>query len=342
VNERVFVTGDVGDDLVVYAFSCHGQKLWQATNGRAWPGPYPGARACCAYADGRIYHLNAHGRLACFDAATGREEWAVDLLARFAADNITWAISECVLVDGPRVIVTPGGKQALMAALDRQDGHTVWTTPSLDGEKTSYSSPILVQFRGQRLLVNCSARHGFGVDADSGRLLWTVPLYNRFETNVSTPIYGAERLYFVTPYAEEGRQYQLQSRSDTLAVEQTWSSSLDTVTGSGVLVDNTLFAAGYRKSKAWMGIDWLTGRTNYELRDFTTGAAIHADERLYCLDETGKVGLLGLGPQALEVRGQFRLPVERVRDAWAHPVLCDGRLYLRYHDELWCFDVKAR
>lgn len=341
VGERVFVTGDVGEDLVVFAFDRHGQQQWQSKNGKAWTGSFPGARSCCAYAAGRLYHLNAHGRLVCLDAATGQEQWAVDLVERFAAENITWAISECVLVDGPRVIVTPGGKQILMAALDRQTGETAWTTPSLDGEKTSYSSPILFQLAGRRLIANCSARHGFGVDADSGRLLWTVPLYNRFETNVATPIYGAGGIFFVTPYAEEGRLYRLRLQDESITVEQVWSSALDTVTGSGVLVDGTLYTAGYRKNKVWMGIDWLTGQAKYELSDFTTGAAIFADDRLYCLDETGKVGLLQPGPQGLKTNGQFRLPVDRVRDAWAHPVLCDGQLYLRYHSRLWCFDVKT-
>ena len=31
---------------------------------------------------------------------------------------------------------------------------------------------------------------------------------------------------------------------------------------------------------------------------------------------------------------------KRVQDAFAHPVVFDGRLYLRYHDTLYCYDVK--
>ena len=108
-----------------------------------------------------------------------------------------------------------------------------------------------------------------------------------------------------------------------------------------MLVDGTLFAAGYKKSKWWFGLDWQTGRTKYELKDLTTGAAIHADGRLYCLDERGNVALLK--PDGLEIMGRFRLPVEKIRrDAWSHPVLNGGRLYLRYHDKLWCYGVKER
>jgi len=340
VGRQLFITGDAGDDLVVLAFDLKGNPKWRTSNGRAWKGPYPGARACCAFSEGRLYNMNAHGRLVCLDAASGTELWDVDILERFAAKNITWALSECVLVDGPRVIVTPGGTKALMAALDKRDGRTVWTTEPL-GDRTSHCSPILFRHAGRRVIANCSAAHGFGVDADTGKLLWTVPLENQFGVNTSTPVYDSGRVFFVTPYAEEGRVYRLDANGAAMTAELAWTSSLDTVTGGAVLVDGTLFAAGYKKSKWWFGLDWQTGRTKYELKDLTTGAAIYADGRLYCLDERGNVALLKL--DGLEITGRFRLPVARIRrDAWAHPVLNDGRLYLRYHDQLWCYDVRQR
>jgi len=341
VQERVYVTGDVAEDLIVFAFDLGGKLLWQAKNGAAWQGSFPGARACCGYSQGRLYHLNAHGRLACLDAADGRERWAVDVLKRFNAENITWAISECLLIDGPRVIVTPGGPQTLVSALDKQTGRTVWTSEPLDGERASYSSPILFHYAGRRLIANCSAGHGFGLDADGGRLLWAVPLRNRHDTNVSTPVYRDGQVFYVTPYAEEGRAYRLRAEGDRIAAEQAWQSSLDTVTGSGVLVCDTLFASGYRNQKLWLGVDWASGRTKFEQKAFTTGAAVYADGRLYVLDEKGAAGMLKPDAGGLHVAGRFQLVTGRVRDAWAHPVLLDGRLYLRYHDTLWCYDVRG-
>jgi outer membrane protein assembly factor BamB len=342
VGERLYVTGDIGDDLIVFAFDRNGTPQWRAKNGKAWKGPYPGARASCAFSEGRLYHLNAHGRLACLDAAMGKELWAVDILKRFSARNITWALSECLLVDGTRVIVTPGGKKALMAALDKRNGQTVWTTEPLGEDRTSHCSPILFRYAGHRVIANCSSAHGFGVDADTGKLLWTVPLKNPHGVNTATPVYGSSSVFYVTPYAELGRAYRLSADRQGIAAEHLWTSPLDTVTGGGVLVDGTLFAAGYKNSKWWFGVDWQTGKTKYELTDLTTGAAIYADGRLYCLDESGTVALLKPGTGSLEIVGRFRLVTRRIRDAWAHPVLHDGRLYLRYHDTLWCYDVKER
>ena len=88
-------------------------------------------------------------------------------------------------------------------------------------------------------------------------------------------------------------------------------------------------------------MDWATGETKCELKDFTTGAAVYADSRLYCFDERGQVGLLNPTADSLEVTGRFQLITDRVRDAWAHPVVHDGRQYLRYHDSLWCYDVRV-
>ncbi|MBP7052249.1 MAG: PQQ-like beta-propeller repeat protein [Phycisphaerae bacterium] len=340
VGERIYITGDKGDDLIVYALDLGGVIQWQVKNGRSWKTPYGGARACCVYSAGRVYNLNAHGRLACLDAASGREQWAVDILERFQGKNITWALSECLLVDGERVIVTPGGRRALMAALDKRTGETLWTTEPLEDDLASHSSPILLEWGGERIIANCSSAHGFGVDADTGKLLWTVPLKNPHGVNTSTPIYGSGSVFFVTPYSEHGRLYRLTSNNQSMVAEHVWTSPIDTVTGCGVLVDDTLFASGYRDAKWWMAIDWQTGRTKCELKDLTTGATIWADQRLYVLDERGTVALLKPSADSLEIAGRFRLTTDEVRDAWAHPVLLDGRLYLRYHDTLWCYDVR--
>ena len=214
-------------------------------------------RASCCYSEGRVFHLNAHGRLVCLDATDGKPVWSAEILERFAGQNITWALSESLLVDESRVIVTPGGKIALMAALDKRTGETVWTTPPLPDELTSHCSPIIFEHSGRRVIANCSAAHGFGVDAGDGTLLWTVPLKNQFGVNAASPIYDAGAIFFVTPYAEEGRLYRLRRDDAPFVPEEMWKSRLDTVTGGGVLIDgNCLRPATAATNGGW---EW-TGR----------------------------------------------------------------------------------
>ena len=243
VRDRLYVTGDVGDDLLIFAFDLAGKPLWKAKNGRSWTGSYPGARACCAFSEGRLYHMNAHGRVACLDAETGRELWAVDVRERFGGQDITWGMSECLLVNGPRVLVTPAGEKALMAALDRQNGRTLWTAePLLRGDRASHASPLLLQYAGRRIVANCTSAHGFAVDADSGKLLWTVPLRSPYGVNVATPVYGEGQVFYVTPYVY-GTCYRLQSGGAPgtpgrgLRAEKAWDTTLDTCTGTALLVE---------------------------------------------------------------------------------------------------------
>ena len=222
VGQRLYITGDVGDELLVFALDLSGNEVWRSPNGQAWTGSYPGARAGCCYSANRLYHLNAHGRLACLDATTGLVAWTMDILEQFAGQNITWALSENVLVDGQHVIVTPGGARGLMAALDKMSGEMVWTTPPLPAERTSHCSPVLFEYQGRCIIASCSATHGFAVDASSGALLWTVPLKNQFGVNVATPIYDAGSIYFVTPYGEEGRLYRLRREGPQIVAEEAW------------------------------------------------------------------------------------------------------------------------
>jgi hypothetical protein len=338
---KIFITGDIGDDLTVFAFDTDANLLWKTTNGNSWKRSYPGARACCVFSEDRLYNLNAHGRLACIDPASGKELWSLNILDRFDAKNITWAISECLLVDRNNLIVTPGGKKALLAALDKRTGSTVWTTPALENDAASHSSPIIFTFAHRRIIATCSSAHGFAVDADTGSLLFTVPLKNDYGTNISTPILGFDCLYFVTPYAELGRLYRLTADSGDISAKHLWTCPLDTVTGAGVLIGDTLCSAGYKTSKWWFAIDWKTGKTRYELKDLTTGSAICADNRLYCLDEKGTVALLELTDTGFATRGRFSIETGRYKDAWTHPVLLDGCLYIRQHETLYCYDVKA-
>jgi len=340
-RDRLFVTGDVGDKLMVFALDLDGNLKWQTANGEAWTGSFPGARATCVYSEGRLYQMNAHGRVVCLDAESGREEWAVNVLERFEGRNITWALSECLLVDGPRLIVTPGGRKALMAALDKRTGRTVWTTEPLAEDRATHSSPILFRYAGRRLIANCSSGHGFGVEADTGKLLWTVPLKNQYGVNVTPPVFGSGSIFYVTAYTP-ALLYRLRAEGEEIKAEPGWTNGLDTVTGGAVLVDGHLYAAGYRKPKWWFSFDWKTGEIETEQKDLTTGAAVYAEGRLYCLAEDGRVALLKPTKTALEIAGQFPLVPKTKRDAWAHPVLLHGRLYLRYHEALWCYEVGAR
>jgi outer membrane protein assembly factor BamB len=360
VDGRIFLAGDVAEHLVLFALGDDGRQLWTATNGASWKTPYPGARASCTYADGRIVHMNAHARVGCYDAKSGREYWAVDLRERFGSRGITWATSECVLVDGSRVIVTAGGTNALMAALDLKTGGTVWKTPPLalgpsqspsqlrvsepagEVDPPSYSSPILVELGRWRQIVGCSQRHVIGVDATSGALLWTRPLKTKYLVVAMTPVLVGDGVFVTAPDTQDGRLHLLKDAPNGVEIQEVWQTKLDTCHGGVVLVGDALYGSWYPSGKGWACLDAKTGGVRFETKELAKGSILYADQRLYILSEEGEMALIRPTASAFEFEGRFRLVPERKNDVWTHPVILAGRMYLRYHDTLWCYDVRAR
>jgi outer membrane protein assembly factor BamB len=335
---RIFVAGDVGADCVLGAWDLDGKQVWKARNGASWSGSYPGARAAATYSKGKLYHLNAHGRAACFDAATGREVWAVDILERFGAENITWALSEGLLVEGDRVIVTPGGRKAFLAALDAATGATVWSgepLPEPDVQRTGYASPILIRRGGRRLLVTLALRCLVGADADTGKILWTFGHRTRYDASASTPVFADGRVFYELPMRGAGG---VMLRLGDGGVEKLWTHPLDACNAGAVAVDGVLYGSGY-DVKHWVALDVESGAERNRWNGIPRGTLAAADGRLYALSESGEVALLDA---ALAEHGRFRLAEGRRDDVWTHPVILDGLLYLRDHDALSCYDVRAR
>ncbi len=336
VDDSVYITGDQGDDLAIHSFSLDGSPGWETKNGAAWKRSFPGARASCAYDDGKLYHMNAQGRLVCLDAATGAESWAVNVLERFEAKNIMWGISESVVVHEGRVYATPAGAKGLMVALDKQTGDTAWASEPLADESASYSSPILVDVGDRQLLVNGGAKYVFAVDARSGELCWHLPQEDPKNTVNTTPVLLDDRLFFTNASRGGGAVFGV--AFDEQSAEKAWTKELTISHGGVVGVDGHLVAASSRGiAKGWLAIDAAQG-TPQELGELGGGSLIYADRRFYCLTARGTMTLQELTADGFQTRGSFQLANEK--DVWAHPVICRGRLFLRCHETLFCYDIR--
>jgi outer membrane protein assembly factor BamB len=347
---RLYITGDLDGEVRIFALDLEGRRVWEKANGAEWKNPYPGARSTPAYNSGRIYHQNAHGRLVCLDAENGREIWSANLLEQFGGQNITWGLSECPLVDERAVYATAGGEQALAVAFDKATGKLLWKTPALrdtEGERAlenaSYTSPILAEFGGRRLLVNCSLRHLFCVDASTGALQWTKRVPTTYSVLAMTPALVNNGIFMTAPHGRGGRLFKLiapSTRDGNVSVEEVWQTRLDTCQGGVIHVNDRIYGSFYPGRKGWGAVDAKSGEILYEAPDFVKGAPLWAENRLYALSEDGWMRLLEPAKSEFIVRGQFRLADARANDAWAHPVVFDGRMYLRYHESLFVYDVK--
>ena len=337
----VYVTGDGDKELSISAFSLDGQARWKVANGEPWKKSFPGARSSCTFDDGKVYHMNAFGNLVCLDAATGSNVWSVNVLDRYQANNITWGISESVLVHGNRVFATPAGAKGLMVALDKRTGAQVWATPSIEGEQASYSSPILVDTGKRKLLVNCSSKHAFAVDAETGALVWQLPHLDPKNTVNITPMLSGSQLLFNNASRDYGIVFGVPL--DSVPVSRTWMRELKISHGGMICLDDRLYGANTRgEMLGWVSVDAKTGETKLmkAAADLADGSAVFADGRLYCLTAKGLMTLQEVTETGFKCAGSFPLVEGKVQDVWAHPVVCQGRLFLRFHDTLFCYDVK--
>ena len=314
------ITGDVGDDLVIFASIATDNSSGARTP--SLEGSLPRRGPAVRFA-GRLYHLNAHGRVACVEAATGQEVWAVEVLERFAAENITVPPANACSMDGPgdrhaRRDEGPDGRpgQAHRGnGLD--DGAAGRTAPT-------HSSPILLvrppadcPLLGPARLRRRRRQRAAAVDRAAEQ-----PLRSE---HGDADLRRRLRVLSVTPYAEHGPAVSPAGRPRASHGELVWTHPLDTVTGSGVFLDDTLFAAGYRKNKLWLAIDWRTGQTKHQLKDLTTVAAIHADGRLYVSWTDPARRGCSSRRRRLTVAGQSPPGHQAGARRCGHPVLHDGQ-----------------
>jgi outer membrane protein assembly factor BamB len=345
-RDRLYLPGDVGEVLRISALNLQGKLVWQATNGASWKTPFPGARASCAYSAGKLYHLNAHGLLACFDARNGDLVWQVDTVKVFESRVPTWGVSECLLVYGDQVIVTPGGRKASMAALDKNTGKTVWTAEPLPNDKPAiegpaYASPVLAEVLGQRHIIGVTARHVFGVDAATGKRQWHLTMPTQYEVLGSSPVVCGDGVFMTGPDAEGGGQFlRFAKRDGNITAERAWTTTLDTCHGGIIPLDGFLYGSWYRSFNGWGCVNAADGSVPYRDNRLPMGSAIYSDKHLYCLSQTGAMALVKLSPEKWEIISRFQFATEPKKDVWTHPVILNGRLYLRHQQILRCFDLQ--
>jgi len=338
-NERIYVAGDVNDMTVITAMDLRGSVQWQVENGPAWTGSQPGSRGTPTVDGVRVYHLSPLGELVCLDAQSGRRVWGLNILTRFDSQNITWALAESVLVDGDRVICSPGGPRAAMVALDKRTGQTVWESAS-SGDLAGYASPSLGEFQGVRMLFTLTGQAVIAVNADTGTLLWRVEHKTPWDENILKPIYHDGQL-FVSSQQTGSLLLRLTVDGERVSAEPVWrSTDLDNHHGGVVLIDGCLYGSGRFNGNRWACLEWKTGRTIYLDRGVGKGSLTCADGLLYTRGENGAMGLVEATPNAHRLISRFTPPREAEGPAWAHPVVCGGRLYLRHGDLLYCYDLR--
>jgi outer membrane protein assembly factor BamB len=345
---RVFIHSKVMDKLeeeVIAYEAASGKEIWRHAYKRAEfkSGYGNGPRATPTVLDGKVYTFGITGIALCLEAATGKEVWQVDTLDRFKAKNILFGMAGSPLVDQDHVYFNVGADKASIVALDRKTGATAWQ--SLD-DKASYSSPILFGQGTDRQLVFLTAKGLTSLDPATGKLFWQFPLVDLLFESSTTPVKVGERIVASSiTYGSAG--LSLETKESKPAYKEEWKSpSLTSYFSTPVAVGtDTLYLVtgqlpfpGKRPSATLHCVDMKTGKSLWKKEKVGTFHAAllrTGDNKLLMLQENGDLVLLDPSPK--EYKELSRASV--CGETWAHPVLVDGKLYLRDKKEIICVQL---
>jgi outer membrane protein assembly factor BamB len=347
VGGRLYLLSNKGnDDEFVQALEVKdGSKAWATHLGKVgninqFP-PYPGARSTPTVDGDSLYALGSDGDLACLETATGKVRWRKSLCADFDGKPGTWAYSESPLIDGDVLVCTPGGSEATLVALDKKTGDVVWKAAVPGGDKAAYASAVVVTVGGIKQYVQFLDKGVVGVDAKTGKLLWRYDQTAKGSpANIPTPVVHGGLIY--TAAARGAGLVRLEVDKESVEVKQVYfAKDLPTSIGGSVVVGDHLYGTN---GNGLMCIEFATGKVKWQDKCVGAGSVCYADGRLYVHGENEDVALVEATPQAYREKGRFTPPGQpkRRRDvqAWAYPVVANGRLYLRDLGVLWCYDVK--
>jgi len=360
VGDRLYLLSNKGlDDEFIQALAVKdGKQVWSTKLGNVGPNekmPYPAARSTPTVDGDRIFALGSDGDLVCMKTADGAEVWRKSLRKDLEGKPGSWAYAESPLIDGDVLVCTPGGDKATLVALNKKSGEVIWkaSVPAgagggggrgrMAGNTAAYASPIVATVGGVKQYIQFLGGGLVGVAAKDGKLLWR---YNKVTgtTNCTTPLFH-DSCVFVSAINRQGSGsggalVRLTAEGDGVSAKEVYLiKDLANHHGGVVRVGDAIYGTN---NSSLVCIDFKTGETKWDNRSVGKGSIMAADGRLYVRSEKGPLALVEATPSGYKEDGRFEQPDRSAKPSWPHPVVADGRLYLRDQDGLLCYDVKAK
>lgn len=344
VRGRVYLqTTRDNDEFTLALDEKTGDKVWEVPIGKVGKnrGPqYPGTRSTPTIDGDRIYCLASDGELVCLNLANGDTKWTKHLRKDLGGEDGFWCFSESVLIDGDLLICTPGGKTTALAALNKLTGETIWTSTVPDGGNAEYSSIMIVDNSPLKQYVTFLRKGLVGVSAKTGKFLW---IYNKTidqGANILTPVVAGDRV-FSAGSRTGGAVVQLKAEGEAVTADQVYFDRKVTPgIGGAILLDGNLYGTS---AQAMFCVAFDTGAEKWTDRAVGPASLCYADGRLYVRGHgSGDVVLVEPSADAYKEHGRLKQPDRSSTQAWPHPVVANGGLYLRDQGTLFCYDVAAK
>ena len=353
VGKRIYLMSNRGmENEFVQALSIQdGKVIWTTRVGNVGnPNqnpPYPKARSTPTIDGNFIYALGSDGDLACLETGNGKIRWQKNIRKEFGGQPGEWAYAESPLVDGDVVLITPGGEQATIVALNKKTGALIWKSAVPGGDPAGYASAIVVQGGGRKQYVQCLSKGMVGVDAKTGQFLWRYKEVAKGPAQYFTPVARGEHVYGGA-LGVGGGMVRLKLDGTGVAAEQVYfERGLPNGLGGAVLVGETLYGTDIAPGPL-VAAEFTTGKVKWKAESIGRVSIAYADGLLYLHGVDGDVALVEATPEAYREKGRFAPPNQPKHkqvgtfpeQAYAHPVIANGKLYIRDLGTLWAYDIK--
>ncbi len=342
-NQKIYATG-IKDTIAaigtLFTFNLSGNLLWEKNYGPDFTANFHGTRATPVVVGDLIYIESGMGKVYCLNAETGDEIWSVDFINDLGADSVVqFGFAESPLIYNNQLICVPGGKENNVVSLNRLTGEKIWSSKG-NGEIATYNSPILINHNGQRLVIAMTASSVMGIDADTGEMYWRVEQTQQNKIHANTPVYADGKLLIVSAGREAtSGMVMLQLSNDGKSATEVWrNNKFVNLMGGLIKSDSCFYISAYLKND-WQVMEWDTGEMLAQNKEFGGGAIIYADGMFYCYAERdGEIALAHASPENFNITSRFEVPLG-TNEHWAHPVIADGKLFVRHGNALMVYDI---
>jgi outer membrane protein assembly factor BamB len=348
---RIYTLGERGNNEVVLALDQeNGQEVWVTPIGPAQTRFSHAEPKSTPTVDGDLlFAVGMNGSIACLDSATGKLRWRKEYESEFGGTMMSsWGYSESPLVDGDRVICTPGGDRAALVALNKSTGQVIWKAVVPQSGGAGYSSIVVAQVGGIRQYITLLGQSAgvVGVAAKDGKFLWKYPRVANGTANIPTPIVRGDLVFCSTGYGAGAALLRLVPEGGGIRVEEKYfinANDFQNHHGGMVLVGNHVYAGSGHNNGIPTCIDLRSGKIVWGKKrgpGAESAAVVCADGHLYFRYQNAVMALIEASPASYKLKGSFRIP-NGATPSWSHPVVAGGKLFLRDQDRLLCYDVKA-
>lgn len=347
-GDRVYTAVRRGQEEILLALDATtGKILWQVGD-KAEPFESQvldfgkGPNATPLLVGDTLFLVGFTGRLSAVHKVRGELMWRRDLVEEFGAKVHRFGYANAPLAHRDLVIVLVGGDEHGALGFDAASGEVRWRTSPFD---TSYAAPTVINLGSEEQLVFMAPTEVVGVALEDGMVRWRHPHKNRYQTNCLSPLWNGEDLLFISSQADGGSmtlkltaESAVEGTAEDAKVkveEVVRSQELKIFYNNALLLGDHVYASSGNFLTAY---NYRSGAVAWKKRGFLKLNLVAADGKVVGLDENGKLYLLRLSPEKLEVLASHQL---LDKPSWTPPTLVGTRLYVRDQDQLMALELAA-